>query len=231
MCLRLYLRLNILSLRWVKLATNLFLLPVFSPQNQLAPPMATSTKSTPTRPASSQQKQPPSSHPVKFPHTMLAITAKGQGIYLPIAHWSLNSLLMLKMSFLRGMDIWFAANWLGICWGWAWHFLRVMSLIIVLLLILCSLHLWVLRKIGEDNIFSTTCHIHGQPAKLIIGPTTIENIVAQKVVKSLKLKTELHPHPYKLAWLAIIMSVKVVKRFLPTFVMGSFKDEVLCVVL
>lgn len=88
-----------------------------------------------------------------------------------------------------------------------------------------------LKSTKEDwrrqNIFSTTRHIHGQPAKLIIGPATSEKIVAQKVVKSLKLKTELHPHPYKLAWLAIITSVKVVKRFLPTFVMGSFKDEVL----
>ena len=53
----------------------------------------------------------------------------------------------------------------------------------------------------RGNIFHSTCSILGKVCKLVIDGGSCENVVRQEAVDKLGLKTEEHPHPYKLSWL------------------------------
>ena len=53
----------------------------------------------------------------------------------------------------------------------------------------------------RDNIFHSTCSILGKVYQLVIDGGSCENVVSQEAVNKLGLKTEEHPHPYKLSWL------------------------------
>ena len=53
----------------------------------------------------------------------------------------------------------------------------------------------------RSNIFQSTCTILGRVCKFVIDAGSCDNIISIEVVKKLKLKTEKHPNPYKLAWL------------------------------
>ena len=57
------------------------------------------------------------------------------------------------------------------------------------------------------------------------------NYVSLDLVSELNLKTKPHPHPYKLKWLDSKASGSVNKQCLVGFVIGSYKDKVLCDVL
>ena len=75
----------------------------------------------------------------------------------------------------------------------------------------------------RENIFHTKCRIGDKVCE--------SNCVSQDLVTELNLKTRPHPHPYKLKWLDNNASDYVTKQCLVGFVIGSYKDKVLCDVL
>ncbi|XP_024041854.1 uncharacterized protein LOC127898849 [Citrus sinensis] len=86
---------------------------------------------------------------------------------------------------------------------------------------------------GEDwlrkNIFHTRCTCHGKICNVIIDSGSFENVVATKMVKKLKLKTEQHLQPYKLSWLKKGNEIEVNTRCFISFSIGNkYKDEVWC---
>jgi hypothetical protein len=82
------------------------------------------------------------------------------------------------------------------------------------------------------NIFHTRCSSHGKVCDVIIDSGACENVVSTQMVEKLQLKTEAHPHPYKLKWLDRGHEIKVSKRGLLSFSIGKkYKDEVLCNVI
>uniref|UniRef100_A0A2N9IAJ9 Integrase catalytic domain-containing protein n=1 Tax=Fagus sylvatica TaxID=28930 RepID=A0A2N9IAJ9_FAGSY len=64
----------------------------------------------------------------------------------------------------------------------------------------------------RDNIFHSTCSILGKVCQLVIDGGSCENVVSQEAVNKLGLKTEEHPHPYKLSWLKKGGEIKVTRR-------------------
>ena len=83
----------------------------------------------------------------------------------------------------------------------------------------------------RENIFQTKCRIGDKVCDLIIDGGSESNCVSLDLVTDLNLKTRLDPHPYKLKWLDNNASGSVTKQCLVGFVIGSYKDKVLCDVL
>jgi hypothetical protein len=83
----------------------------------------------------------------------------------------------------------------------------------------------------RENIFQTKCRIKDKVCDLIIDGGSEPNFVSLDLVNELKLNTKPHPHPYKLKWLDNNTSGSVSKQCLVGFVIGSYKDKVLCDVL
>ncbi|XP_077249180.1 uncharacterized protein LOC143888627 [Tasmannia lanceolata] len=64
---------------------------------------------------------------------------------------------------------------------------------------------------------------------IVIDGGSCENIVSHDMVNKLKLKTEPHPKPYRIAWFKKGNEVKVTKRCLVSFSMGkNYHDQVWC---
>ena len=63
----------------------------------------------------------------------------------------------------------------------------------------------------RTNIFHTTCTIADKVCKMIIDSGSCENVVSEKAVKKLQLKTDRHPKLYKLSWLNKDSEIKVDK--------------------
>lgn len=81
----------------------------------------------------------------------------------------------------------------------------------------------------RNNIFHTTCTIEGKVCKLIIDSGSCENVISQEAVDKLKLKQEMHPHPYKLSWFKKGNEVSVDTRCLVSFSIGrKYFDNVWC---
>uniref|UniRef100_A0A0D2ZT55 CCHC-type domain-containing protein n=1 Tax=Brassica oleracea var. oleracea TaxID=109376 RepID=A0A0D2ZT55_BRAOL len=79
------------------------------------------------------------------------------------------------------------------------------------------------------SLFHSKCNIAGKVCKFIIDSGSCENVVAEDVVNKLKLTTELHPCPYKLAWLDKKTDLMIARRALVSFsIGGKFKDQVQC---
>lgn len=53
----------------------------------------------------------------------------------------------------------------------------------------------------RHNIFHTKCTIKGKVCNVIIDGGSCENVVSTTMVDKLGMKTEEHPHLYKLSWL------------------------------
>ena len=83
----------------------------------------------------------------------------------------------------------------------------------------------------RENIFQTRCKIKDKTYTLIIDGGSESNCISLDLVTELKLKTKPHPHPYKLKWLDNKASGAVSKQCLVSFMIGSYKDKVLCDVL
>jgi hypothetical protein len=83
----------------------------------------------------------------------------------------------------------------------------------------------------RENIFQTRCRVKGKTCTLIIDGGSESNCISQGIVDELNLKTRSHPHPYKLKWLDDKASGSVSKQCLVNFVIGSYKDKVMCDVL
>jgi hypothetical protein len=54
------------------------------------------------------------------------------------------------------------------------------------------------------------------------------NIVSSTLVRKLNLNTSKHVKPYKLQWLNEYGEVRMTKQVLVSFIVGKFKDEVIC---
>ena len=81
----------------------------------------------------------------------------------------------------------------------------------------------------RSNIFHTTCNISGRICNLVIDGGSYENVVSEKVVDKLGLKTVDHPHPYKLTWLKKGNNIRIFKRCMVSFsIRKKFQDSVFC---
>ncbi|XP_057770955.1 uncharacterized protein LOC130990742 [Salvia miltiorrhiza] len=80
----------------------------------------------------------------------------------------------------------------------------------------------------RKNIFHTRCLVQGKVCMLIIDGGSCTNVASGEMVEKLNLKTERHPHPYKLQWLNECGEIRVTKQVLISFSIGNYKDEVLC---
>ncbi|KAF7126571.1 hypothetical protein RHSIM_Rhsim11G0031300 [Rhododendron simsii] len=65
--------------------------------------------------------------------------------------------------------------------------------------------------------------------RFVIDSGSCKNVVAEEAVQKLGLKTGPHPNPYKLSWLKRGNEVKVSKKILVAFSVGSkYRDEIWC---
>uniref|UniRef100_A0A2N9GRT7 Retrotransposon gag domain-containing protein n=1 Tax=Fagus sylvatica TaxID=28930 RepID=A0A2N9GRT7_FAGSY len=81
----------------------------------------------------------------------------------------------------------------------------------------------------RGNIFHSTCSILGKVCNLVIDGGSCENVVSQEAVDKLGLKTEEHPHPYKLSWIKKGGEIKVIKRCMVSFsIWKKYEDVVSC---
>ncbi|XP_048605811.1 uncharacterized protein LOC125583220 [Brassica napus] len=79
----------------------------------------------------------------------------------------------------------------------------------------------------RHNLFHSKCRIDGKVCKFIIDSGSSENVIAEEVVTKLHLPTELHPCPYKLAWLDTNTDLLITRRALISFSVGDvYKDQV-----
>jgi len=80
----------------------------------------------------------------------------------------------------------------------------------------------------RENIFHTKCLIKNKLCSLIVDEGSCTNVASTRVVEKLGLSTISHAKPYKLQWLIKERDIMVNKKFLITFAIGKYKDEVLC---
>ncbi|XP_026399622.1 uncharacterized protein LOC113295507 [Papaver somniferum] len=81
----------------------------------------------------------------------------------------------------------------------------------------------------RHNLFHSKCTIGGKVCKFIIDSGSSENVIAEEVVNKIQLSTELHPNPYKLAWLDRKTDVLITRRAFISFPVGdSYKDHIHC---
>ncbi|GKV43369.1 hypothetical protein SLEP1_g50669 [Rubroshorea leprosula] len=84
----------------------------------------------------------------------------------------------------------------------------------------------------RHNIFHTRCTSRGKVCNVIIDSGSCENVVSSYMVEKLGLPVKDLSHPYKLQWLRKGNEVKVTKRCLVSFSIGSrYQDEVWCDVI
>ena len=80
----------------------------------------------------------------------------------------------------------------------------------------------------RENIFHTRCHINSKVCSMIIDGGSYTDVASTTFVEKLNLPTLKHPRPYKLQWLNDCGEVKVNKQVLVSFLIGRYKDKVLC---
>ncbi|KAH9668899.1 hypothetical protein KPL70_021564 [Citrus sinensis] len=84
----------------------------------------------------------------------------------------------------------------------------------------------------RQNIFQTTCTIGCKVCRIVIDSGSCENVISEKAITKLNLKTEPHQTPYKLTWLKKSNQVTVSKRCLVSLSIGSiYKDKIWCDVM
>ena len=83
----------------------------------------------------------------------------------------------------------------------------------------------------RDNLFHTRCIVKGTPCSLVNDSGSCTNIVSTMLIKRLQIPTQDHPKPYKLQWLNISGTMKVVSEALISFTLEKYKGKVLCDVL
>lgn len=81
----------------------------------------------------------------------------------------------------------------------------------------------------KQSIFKTRCTSNHKVCNLIIDSGSCENIVSKALVTTLQLKTEKHPHPYKIGWIkkGVETRVSILCR-IPYSIGKFYKDEVTC---
>jgi len=80
----------------------------------------------------------------------------------------------------------------------------------------------------RKNIFHTRCLINNKLCSMIIDGGSCANVASTRVMEKFGLSTISHTKPYRLQWLSEEGEIMVNKQVLITFVIGKYKDEVLC---
>ena len=80
----------------------------------------------------------------------------------------------------------------------------------------------------RENIFHIRDLTNNKLCSVIIDGCGCTNVASRRVVEKLGLPTISHTKPYKLQWLNKEGEIMVTKQVLITFVIGKYKDEVLC---
>lgn len=81
----------------------------------------------------------------------------------------------------------------------------------------------------RHKIFRTRCTVRNNVCNIIIDSGSSENVVSKALVKTLNLKTERHPSPYKIAWIKKGPEVQVPEVCkVPLSIGKYYKDEILC---
>ncbi|XP_049406074.1 uncharacterized protein LOC125869661 [Solanum stenotomum] len=80
----------------------------------------------------------------------------------------------------------------------------------------------------RENLFHNWCRVQEQLCFFIIDSGSCANVASVSMVEQLKLPTRRHPKPYRLQWLNECGELKVTKKVLIKFKIGSYHDEVLC---
>ncbi|XP_070006648.1 uncharacterized protein [Nicotiana sylvestris] len=84
------------------------------------------------------------------------------------------------------------------------------------------------KNTQRHNIFYTRCLILDRMCTLVVDGASCDNLVSATLVKELKVETFNHPRPCKLQWLNTCGELKVNKVVKIPFMIGDYKDEVIC---
>ena len=82
----------------------------------------------------------------------------------------------------------------------------------------------------RTSIFHTVIQSGDKKCKIVIDGGSSMNVVSKDAVKSLNLKVEPHPNPFRVAWVND-HTLPVTQRCLVSIQMGDYKDEIYCEVL
>ena len=82
----------------------------------------------------------------------------------------------------------------------------------------------------RTSIFHTVIQSGDKKCKIVIDGGSSMNVVSKDAVKSLNLKVEPHPNPFRVAWVND-HNLPVTQRCLVSIQMGDYKDEIYCEVL
>jgi len=87
--------------------------------------------------------------------------------------------------------------------------------------------------VGETKqrrkVLKTKCKVQGKCCNLVIdGHGGTKNLVSTKIMDNLKLKSLVHPNPYKFSWLQKGQHVTMNKQCLLNFQIGSLQEHVFC---
>jgi len=80
----------------------------------------------------------------------------------------------------------------------------------------------------RENIFHTRCLINDKVCSMIIDSGSCTNVASVTLVRKLGLNTIKHKRPYQLQWLNECGVVRVNRQVMISFLVGKYKDEVLC---
>jgi hypothetical protein len=80
----------------------------------------------------------------------------------------------------------------------------------------------------KKNIFHIRCHISNKVYSMIIDSKSYANVASTELVRKLSLNIIKHERSYRLQWLNWCDEVWVTKKVLISFVVGKYKDEILC---
>jgi len=79
-----------------------------------------------------------------------------------------------------------------------------------------------------ENTFCTKCLVNNKICSMIIDSCSCINITSIITIKKLNLNTIKHERPYQLQWLNDNGVIKVNRQVLIPFLVGRYKDEVVC---
>ena len=83
---------------------------------------------------------------------------------------------------------------------------------------------------NHASIFRSRVNCKGKSCNMIIDGGSAINVISQEAVEKLKLPTETHPRPYKVAWVNNY-SIPVRKQCVVPFRVGNYEDTIRCDVI
>lgn len=84
----------------------------------------------------------------------------------------------------------------------------------------------------RHNNFCIRCIVGGKVCSLIINGSNCENVISHKMLEKLDLPTQQHPTPYSLSWVKKENDIRVDRRCLVDFSIGTkLREQVWCDIL